>query len=47
MQETRRTKAVAARKSLMGAFSGYGTLAKKIYQALELELPAKSSRKRK
>ncbi len=46
MQETRRAKSVAARKSLAGAFSGYGGLAKKIYQALELKLPAKPSRKR-
>ena len=46
MQETRRAKAVAARKWLVGAFSGYGGLAKKIYQALELKLPAKPGRKR-
>ena len=44
-QETRRTKAVAARKMLLGAFNGYGGLAKKIYRALELELPAKPRRK--
>ena len=41
LQETRRQKAVAARKSLVGAFSGYGRSAKKIYGALELKLPAK------
>ena len=45
MQETRRTRAVAARKMLLGAFNGYGGHAKKIYQALELELPAKPRRK--
>ena len=47
LQETRRSKAVAARKSLLGAFTGHGGLAKKIYQALELNLPARPTRKRK
>lgn len=46
LQETRRTRAVAARKSLHGAFSGHGGLAKKIYQALELKLPARPKKKR-
>ena len=46
MQEARRTKAVAARKLLLGAFSGHGGLARKIYRALELELPANPRRKR-
>ncbi|MDE0209258.1 MAG: type I-E CRISPR-associated protein Cse1/CasA [Boseongicola sp.] len=47
LQETRRKGAVAARKSLLGAFTGHGGLAKKIYQALELKLPPQPTRKRK
>ena len=46
LQETRRRKAVMARKSLQGTFLGYGSIAKKIYQALELELPPKPKRKK-
>jgi len=41
LHETRREKAVLARKSLIGAFSGHGGLSKKIFAALELERPAK------
>ena len=46
LPETRRQKAVAARKSLVGAFSGYGSFAKKIYGVLELKLPAKPKKKK-
>ena len=45
LQDSRRTKAVDERKRLKGAFFGYGGLAKKIYQPLELELPAKPKSK--
>ena len=45
LQDSRRTKAVDERKRLKGAFFGYGGLAKKIYEPLELELPAKSKSK--
>ena len=41
LQETRREEAIKARKSLLGAFSGYGGLARKIYTALDLKLPPK------
>ena len=41
MQDSRRAKAVNERKRLKGAFNGYGGLAKKIYDPLELKLPAK------
>ncbi len=47
LQESRRRRAVAARKSLLGAFTGHGGLAKKIYRALDLKLPARPTRKRK
>ena len=46
LQESRRAKAVAARKALAGAFSGYSGFAKKIYQALELKLPARPKKKK-
>ncbi len=47
LQETRRGRAVAARRSLLGAFTGHGRLAKKIYRALELKLPEKPTKKGK
>ena len=39
LHDSRRAKAVSERKRLLGAFNGYGGLAKKIYGPLELELP--------
>ena len=41
LHETRRAQAINQRKRLKGAFSGYDRFAKKIYEALELERPAK------
>jgi len=46
MHESRRKKVVEARKSLVLAFEGYGSYAKKIYDPLELELPATKQRKK-
>ncbi len=47
LQATRREKAVAARKTLLWAFGGYGSLARKIYAALSLKLPPQPARKKK
>lgn len=38
LQETRREKAVAARRSLISTFSGYGGIGKKLFTALEMDL---------
>ncbi len=46
MQETRREKAVKARRSLLGAFSGHSRFARKIFEPLALKLPPKKRRKR-
>ncbi len=45
MQESRRKKAIDARKNLVLTLKGYGNSAKKIYGPLELELPARKKRK--
>lgn len=46
LQPSRRQAAVSARKSLVNAFGGYGAMAKKIYAALDLELPPHSKKKK-
>ncbi|MCJ8333131.1 MAG: type I-E CRISPR-associated protein Cse1/CasA [Epibacterium sp.] len=44
LSETRRKGAVEARRNLLGALAGYGSLGKKIFTALELELPKRSKK---
>lgn len=39
LSETRRQAAVAARKSLLSTFGGYGAVGKKVFTALQLPLP--------
>lgn len=39
LQESRREKAVQARRNLVSSFAGYGGIGKKIFTALELDLP--------
>ena len=45
MQETRRSNAISARKSLVGTFRGYGSRGKKIYQVLDIQLPPEPLKK--
>jgi CRISPR system Cascade subunit CasA len=44
LSETRRQNAVAARRSLSTALNGYGGFGKKIFTALDLELPVRSKK---
>ena len=44
LSETRRKSAVEARRNLLAALAGYGSLGKKIFTALELELPKRSKK---
>jgi len=46
MQETRRQKAVKARRSLSSAFSGHNKLGRKIFEPLALKLPPKKRQKK-
>ncbi len=46
LQESRCLKAVRARRNLLSCFKGYGAVGKKIYTALELELPKRNKEAR-
>ena len=46
LNDSQRSKIMSQRKRLKGAFSGYDSLARKIYKSLQLKLPAKSKKRK-